>query len=81
MRWELREAMDDAWRAAGRDLRSVVADPGFVDLEARDFRVAPGGPAEELGIRVPDISTAGARPVEERTHPLRRRTLADVPIA
>jgi parallel beta-helix repeat protein len=81
MRWELREAMDDAWRAAGRDLRSVVADPGFVDLEARDFRVAPGGPAEELGIRVPDISTAGARPVEERTHPLRRRTLADVPLA
>ena len=81
MRWELREAMDGAWRAAGRDLRSVVADPGFADLDARDFSVAPGGPAEDLGIRVPDATTAGPRPEEQRTHALRRRTLQDVRIA
>jgi parallel beta-helix repeat protein len=81
MRWELREAMDGAWRDAGRDLRSVVADPGFADLENRDFRVAPGGPAEGLGIRVPDASSAGPRAEGDRTHPLRRRTLQDVRIA
>jgi parallel beta-helix repeat protein len=81
MRWELREALDDMWHDAGRDLRSVVADPGFADLEGRDLRVAPGGPAAALGIRVPDATGAGPRPEPSRTHPLRRRTLRDVGIA
>ena len=81
MRWELRERLDDVWREAGRDLRSVVADPGFADLAARDFRVTPDGPAAELGIRVPDPSRAGPRPEELRTHPLRRTTLPDAGIA
>ncbi|MFC0680159.1 right-handed parallel beta-helix repeat-containing protein [Lysobacter korlensis] len=81
MRWELREAMDEVWRDAGRDLRSLVADPGFTDLDGRDFRVLPGGPADQLGIDVPDVSGAGQRPSDQRTHPLRRPTLPDIAIA
>jgi hypothetical protein len=81
MEWELREPCDQVWREAGRDRHSVFADPGFVDAHARDLRLRPGGPADELGIRPPDASRAGPRPVRERTHPLIRPTLPDVGIA
>ncbi len=77
MVWTLREPADEIWRAAGRDAHSVVADPGFVDVAARDFRVHPDGPAARLGIRVPDAALAGPRAEPHRTHPLRRRTLPD----
>ncbi|WP_108252478.1 right-handed parallel beta-helix repeat-containing protein [Planctomonas deserti] len=78
LHWQLREPLDDVWAAAGRDRHSVIADPGFADAAGGDFRVAPGGPAEGLGILVPDASLAGPRDEGRRTHPLRRRTLPDV---
>ena len=73
----IREGCDDVWRAAGRDRHSVFADPGFVDSALRDFRVRAGGPADELGIRVPDVSRAGPRPDSERTHPALGLTLPE----
>ncbi|MET0862344.1 MAG: right-handed parallel beta-helix repeat-containing protein [Microbacterium sp.] len=80
MDWELREPCDDVWREAGRDSHSVFADPGFVDADARDLRLRPGGPAEELGIHAPDPTRAGQRAMSERTHPLIRPTLPDAGI-
>ncbi|MEU1971265.1 right-handed parallel beta-helix repeat-containing protein [Microbacterium sp. NPDC019599] len=80
MEWELREPADEVWLAAGRDAHSVFADPGFRDAAARDLRVVPGGPAEALGIQAPDPTRAGPRPVEDRRHPLVRRTREDAPI-
>jgi parallel beta-helix repeat protein len=78
--WWLAEPMDAVWTAAGRDMHSIVADPGFVDAAGGDFRVLPGGPAERLGIDVPDATLAGPRAEGRRTHPLRGRTLPDLPI-
>ena len=77
MKWELREACDQLWHDAGRDRHSLFADPGFVDAAARDLRLRPGGPAEQLGIHPPDVSRAGPRPPADRNHPLIRRTLPD----
>ena len=77
MEWRILEGCDDVWRDAGRDRHSMFADPGFIDSEGRDLRVRSGGPAEELGIRVPDVSRAGPRPGPERTHPALQPTLPD----
>jgi parallel beta-helix repeat protein len=75
--WRVLEPMDAEWAAAGRDHHSVVADPGFVNPATGDFRVAPGGPADRLGILVPDVASAGPRPANARRHPLGRVTLPD----
>jgi len=50
-----------AWRALGQDRHSLVADPGFVDLAARDFTLPPGSPALELGFQPIDLSDVGPR--------------------
>ena len=49
------------WQATGHDLRSRIADPLFVDLEARDFRLKPGSPALTMGMHSLDVSTVGPR--------------------
>ena len=49
------------WQATGHDLSSRIADPLFVDLEARDFRLRPGSPALAMGMRSLDVSTVGPR--------------------
>ncbi len=41
----------DAWQAAGRDSGSIIADPGFVDADARDFRLKPNSSALKIGFR------------------------------
>ncbi|GAA1980628.1 right-handed parallel beta-helix repeat-containing protein [Microbacterium pumilum] len=77
MEWRILEGCDDVWRDAGRDRHSKFDDPRFVDAAGRDFRVRPGGPADELGIRVPDVSRAGPRPASERSHPALGLALPD----
>ena len=74
-------ASDDS-DATGRELgqaeSSVVADPGFVNPEQRDFRLKPGSPAEKIGFVPFDFSDAGlygdpawtARPAKLTHRPL-----------
>ncbi|WP_243229085.1 right-handed parallel beta-helix repeat-containing protein [Microbacterium sp. CIAB417] len=75
--FEIVEPLDDEWARLGHDRHSVTADPLFLDAESRDLRVRPGSPVDALGIRVPDVSTAGPRPTRERRHPLAAPTLPD----
>jgi hypothetical protein len=75
--FDIIERLDDEWTRLGHDRHSVTADPLFEDLAARDLRVRAGSPAEELGIRVPDVRGAGPRPDAERLHPLAAATRAD----
>ena len=49
------------WREAGLDLHSLVADPGFADLEKRDFSLAADSPAFDLGFEAIDLSQVGPR--------------------
>lgn len=49
------------WRAQGRDAGSVVADPLFVDVSARHFRLKPESPALKLGFQPWDLELAGVR--------------------
>ena len=49
-------------RAQGVERHSLVADPGFLDPEAGDYRLAPDSPARRLGIESIDISRAGLEP-------------------
>jgi parallel beta-helix repeat protein len=58
----------DAWRKAGMDEHSIIAEPLFVDAAQRDFRPAKGSPA--IGFvdpRMPGAYDAtGRRPTEGR---------------
>jgi hypothetical protein len=47
------------WQALGRDENSIVADPKFINPEARDFRLHPDSPALKLGFVPFDYSQAG----------------------
>ena len=44
-----------------KDQGSRIADPMFVDVSARDFRLKPGSPALAMGIDSLDTSTVGPR--------------------
>jgi len=48
-----------AWQAEGHDGNGIVADPMFVDAEARDFCLRPDSPARTLGFAPIDVSGAG----------------------
>jgi len=50
-----------AWQAAGHDAAGRVADPGFLDPAAGDFRLAEGSPARAMGFLPWDVSRAGPR--------------------
>ncbi|HEY3415144.1 MAG TPA: right-handed parallel beta-helix repeat-containing protein [Armatimonadota bacterium] len=45
----------------GKELHSVVADPGFVDPEHGDFHLKPGSPALKIGFKPWDYTKAGPR--------------------
>lgn len=53
----------EAWRKAGADAGSVVADPKIVrqDLAARIFELSPDSPAFKLGFKAIDLSRVGIR--------------------
>ncbi|MBM3500564.1 MAG: right-handed parallel beta-helix repeat-containing protein [Armatimonadetes bacterium] len=49
----------EAWREKGFDADSQMADPRFVDAEARDFRLQPGSPALAMGFQPIDLGEIG----------------------
>jgi hypothetical protein len=51
----------DEWRARGKDLNSVIADPLFVNAASGDFRLRPESPALKLGFRPIDLREVGPR--------------------
>jgi hypothetical protein len=50
------------WRARGKDVDSIIADPLFTDPERDDFSLRPGSPAvDRLGFKPLDFSSVGPR--------------------
>ncbi|MFO1490765.1 MAG: right-handed parallel beta-helix repeat-containing protein [Kiritimatiellia bacterium] len=49
------------WQKSGRDRGSILADPRFADLAARDFMLSTDSPALPLGFKPWDLSLAGVR--------------------
>jgi hypothetical protein len=49
----------DEWKAEGFDQHSVIADPQFENIEARDFRLKPDSPVLALGFKPIDVNESG----------------------
>lgn len=47
------------WKEAGYDVHSVIADPGFTDIENRDFALSTDSPAVELGFEPISLNEVG----------------------
>lgn len=55
------EATLEQWRARGKDVHSLYADPLFVDPAHGDFRLRNGSPALSLGFKPVDLDSVGPR--------------------
>ena len=53
------------WRMKGNDTGGLFADPLFVDVAGRDFRLQPDSPALKLGFKPFDFTRAGLRRRDE----------------
>ena len=49
----------EEWQRRGGDRHSVLADPGFVDIDGLDFRLKPGSPALALGFKPIPVDKIG----------------------
>lgn len=49
----------EKWQAAGRDIGSIVADPGFKDAQAHNFLLSADSPALKIGFVPFDLSKPG----------------------
>ncbi len=47
------------WKALGRDVHSIIADPMFVNPAKDDYRLKPGSPASKIGFKPFDYTKAG----------------------
>jgi hypothetical protein len=57
--WRTKEGIKDIWYTPKMDPHSRIADPKFVDAEARDFRLQPDSPALAMGFRPIDADAVG----------------------
>lgn len=57
--WRKKEGIKDVWYTPRMDAHSQIADPKFVDVEGRDFRLQPDSPALAMGFRPIDTSRVG----------------------
>jgi hypothetical protein len=55
------ESNFDDWQKTGQDKGSIVADPKFKDIDARDFTLAPDSPVTGIGFIPIDLSNVGPR--------------------
>lgn len=49
----------ESWRALGPDAHSIVADPGFANPDADDYRLQPDSPAVQLGFQPIPVDKIG----------------------
>jgi hypothetical protein len=49
----------EEWRAAGRDINSLIADPKFTDAASLNFHLEPDSPAARVGFEPFDFNKAG----------------------
>jgi len=49
----------EEWQAEGHDTHSIIANPGFENAEAGDFRLKPNSPALAVGFQPIDQSATG----------------------
>jgi hypothetical protein len=49
------------WRQRGHDLRSVIADPLFINPRRDNYRLSANSPALSLGFKPIDLTAIGVR--------------------
>lgn len=49
----------EAWQASGKDRNSIIADPGFANPQAFDFRIKNKALLQKIGFEPFDVSKAG----------------------